>query len=300
MDLVAKFAEARSGVSLIGVLMLSGLLFFAQPRLSVVPSIHADETKAIVVKTSVNATEQPAADGTRPAQRQWLDKVAAFFRLLSVNIALITIGLIGLIFEFKYPGSTFPGAVAAICFVLFFWAYSFVGEFTLLAILLFLLGLVFLGIEVFVVPGLGFSGVAGAVLMFIGLLLVTLDHWPNDSEDWTNLGSRFGSFAVAMALAIAGAFALTWSLPSLPFFNRMVLAPPNEEEANAHPLSLSNSGSVELLGAIGVAVTPLRPSGKAQFGEQFLDVISDGDYCAPGGRVRVVEIEGKRIVVKEI
>ena len=50
--------------------------------------------------------------------------------------------------------------MAAICFVLFFWAYSFVGEFTLLAILLFLLGLVFLGIEVFVVPGLGFSGVA--------------------------------------------------------------------------------------------------------------------------------------------
>ena len=57
---------------------------------------------------------------------------------------------------------------------------------------------------------------------------------------------------------------------------------------------------MELLGAIGVAVTPLRPAGKAQFGEQFLDVIAEGDYVSPGGRVRVVEIEGMRIVVKEI
>ena len=51
---------------------------------------------------------------------------------------------------------------------------------------------------------------------------------------------------------------------------------------------------------MGVAVTPLRPSGKAQFGEQFLDVIAEGDYVSPGGRVQVIEIEGSRIVVKEI
>ena len=72
-------------------------------------------------------------------------------------VALIALGLVGLIFEVKFPGSTFPGSVAAICFVLFFWAHSFVGHFTLLAILLFLLGLVFLGIEVFVVPGICFA-----------------------------------------------------------------------------------------------------------------------------------------------
>jgi membrane-bound serine protease (ClpP class) len=51
---------------------------------------------------------------------------------------------------------------------------------------------------------------------------------------------------------------------------------------------------------MGVAVTPLRPSGKAQFGGQFVDVIAEGDYVSPGGRVQVVEIEGMRIVVKEM
>ena len=294
MDLAVRLNGARSGISMLGVLLLGALLLLAAPRVVVAPAVQADERKP-----TLKAVSRPHAESSRAPQRQWLDRVAEFFRVPIVNVALITLGLIGLIFEFKYPGSTFPGAVAAICFVLFFWAFSFIGEFTLLAILLFLLGLVFLGLEVFVVPGLGFCGVGGTGLMFVGLILVTLDHWPNDQEDWTNLGSTFGSFAIAMALALGGALVLTWSLPSLPFFNRMVLAPPDEEEPSAHPSVLSSSGAVQLLGAIGIAVTPLRPSGKAQFGEQFLDVVAE-DYVAPGGRVRVIEIEGNRIAVKEI
>src|SRR5262245_56433061 len=79
------------------------------------PSVRADEPPEqgpeVVVKATASA---------RPAQTQWLDRVAEFFREPIVNIALITIGVIGLIFEFKLPGTTFPGSVAAICFVLFF------------------------------------------------------------------------------------------------------------------------------------------------------------------------------------
>ncbi len=263
------------------------------------PSVRAEAEPARVKSALTISSAEPVAPA-RPAPTQWLDRVAEFFRLPIVNVALIALGLIGLIFEIKYPGTTLPGSLAAVCFVLFFWAYSFVGEFTLLAILLFLLGLVFLGIEVFIVPGLGFSGVAGAVLMFVGLLLVTLEHWPTDQKEWADLGSTFGTLAMGMALAIVGALALTWSLPGLPILNRMVLKPPGAEAPSALSASLSNSGQVELLGAMGVAVTPLRPSGKAQFGAQFLDVMADGDYIPPGGRVQVVEIEGTRIVVKEV
>ena len=54
-----------------------------------------------------------------------------------------------------------------------------------------------------------------------------------------------------------------------------------------------------LLGAIGVAVSPLRPAGKMQFGDEFVDVVAEGGYIAPGTRVQVIEIEGNRVVVKE-
>ncbi|MBM3996606.1 MAG: hypothetical protein FJ303_21000 [Planctomycetes bacterium] len=270
-------------------------------------------TWCVVTITAPDVFAQPPADkaaaadvkakavDTRP-QGQLLDQIAAFFRHWMVNIALVTIGVIGLIFEFKLPGTTLPGSVAAFCFVMFFWAHACVGDgaITLLAIMLFLLGLVFLAIEVFVVPGLGFSGVAGVVLMFVGLLLVTLEHWPTDQQEWTKLGSNFGSLAIAIALAIAGATALTWALPTIPFLNAMVLKPPSEPSEEAAPDSMVKSGIVELLGAIGVAVTPLKPSGKAQFGAQFLDVIAEGTYINPGTHVQVIEIEGTRIVVKEV
>jgi membrane-bound serine protease (ClpP class) len=55
-----------------------------------------------------------------------------------------------------------------------------------------------------------------------------------------------------------------------------------------------------LLGAIGVTATPLRPAGKVQFGEDFVDVVAEGSYVQPGTRVQVIEIEGNRIVVKEV
>ncbi len=54
------------------------------------------------------------------------------------------------------------------------------------------------------------------------------------------------------------------------------------------------------MGAIGVAATPLRPAGKTQFGEQFVDVVAEGGYVRPGARVQVIEIEGNRVVVKEV
>jgi membrane-bound serine protease (ClpP class) len=56
----------------------------------------------------------------------------------------------------------------------------------------------------------------------------------------------------------------------------------------------------DLLGAIGEAATTLRPAGKARFGDQFLDVVAEGSYVNAGKRVQVIEIEGNRIVVKEV
>jgi membrane-bound ClpP family serine protease len=284
---MSMFAGMRSIVLAVGILSMPA------------PSVRAQEP-AVNAKAAVVQAQEPNPASLRPAPTQLLDRVAKFFREPIVYVALIAIGIIGLIFEFKLPGTTFPGSVAALAFVLFFWAHSFVGEFTLLAIMLFLLGLVFLGIEVFVVPGLGFSGVAGVILMFLGLLLVTLEHWPENQEQWTELGSTFGKLTIGISLAIVGSIALTWSLPSIPILNKMVLRPPAEESENVASMSLSNSGTMDLLGAIGVAVTPLRPAGKAQFGERFLDVMAEGDYVAPGGRVQVVEIEGTRIIVKEV
>jgi membrane-bound ClpP family serine protease len=237
----------------------------------------------------------------RLSRDDWLDKVAEFFREPIVNVILIMLGIIGLILEMKMPGTTVPGILGAICFVLFFWAYSFVGEFTLLAVLLFALGLILLGVEVFVIPGFGFTGISGILLIVTGLVLVTLDRLPESSSDWYRLGGTLSMFGISLAAAIAGAFMVAWYLPHIPYANRLVLAPPGEENPEAADVAAQGPEMyAALLGAIGVAATPLRPAGKARFGDDFLDVIAEGDYVNPGSRVQVIEIEGNRIVVKEV
>ncbi len=228
----------------------------------------------------------------------WLDILAEFFRGPLVKLVLIMIGILGMILELKMPGATLPGIVAAICFVLFFWAHSFIGEYTMLAVLLFVLGLILLGVEIFVFPGFGLPGIAGILLVVGSLVIVTLEKMPTTPAEWVSLGFTLTTFGVSLVAAIAGAFMLAWYLPHIPYASRLLLPPPTEpapgsEGAYENPLA-------SLLGAIGVAETPLRPAGKARFGDDFLDVIAEGDFLNPGSRVQVIEVEGQRIVVKEV
>jgi membrane-bound serine protease (ClpP class) len=96
-------------------------------------------------------------------------------------------------------------------------------------------------------------------------------------------------------------------LPSIPYASRLILKPPAEahdgfdgDEAAAAAGEGLQPELAALLGAIGVAATALRPAGIARFGDDFIDVVSEGSYIAAGTRVQVVEIEGNRVVVKEV
>lgn len=235
----------------------------------------------------------------RVSRDDWLDQLAEFLREPWVKFLLIMAGIVGLIMELKMPGVGVPGVISALSFVLFFWAHSFVGQFTLLAVMLFVLGLILIGVEVFVVPGFGVPGISGILLVIASLVLVTMEKMPETNQDWLNLGLTLTTFGVSMVGAIVAAFMLSWYLPHIPYANRLMLQPPAEEDFDSTAAAIAPSLAA-LLGAIGVAITPLRPAGKARFGDDFLDVIAEGDYVNPGSRVQVIEIEGNRVVVKEV
>ena len=201
------------------------------------------------------------------------------------------------------PGVGVPGVVAAICFVLYFWSHSqLAGQITMLAVLLFVLGLILLALEVFVLPGFGVAGVSGILLLLVSLALVTVEKTPKTSQDWMSLAGTVGTFGLVMLAAVPIAIAIAWYLPSIPYVNRIILKPEAEraEELGEMMPDAVRPEIAALLGAIGVAATPLRPAGKVQFGEEFVDVVAESGYVVPGTRVQVVEIEGNRIVVKEV
>ncbi|MFH1417909.1 MAG: NfeD family protein [Planctomycetota bacterium] len=110
-----------------------------------------------------------------------------------------------------------------------------------------------------------------------------------------------GVEVVVVPIVVAVTFKV---LPKTRLGKQLILSPPKSGEAGA---SAANSGGFggsgdfeSLIGTEGVAATALRPSGTAEFGTRRVSVVSDGEPVAQGARVRVVLIEGNRIVVEPV
>src|SRR5262249_19727629 len=124
----------------------------------------------------------------------WLDGLARFLRQPVMSVILVMLGITCLILELKMPGVGLPGVISAVSFVLFFWAHWFNGQITMLAVLLFILGLVLLGLEIFVLPGFGIPGISGIILVFGSLGLTAYGHWPQTSGEWAGFFKTLGPF----------------------------------------------------------------------------------------------------------
>jgi membrane-bound ClpP family serine protease len=272
-------------------------------------TLNAQRARDLKLATDVVNSFEELCDhrGISPADVQtsgtdWIDTLTEFLRHPWTSAVLVMLGIMCLILELKMPGVVMPGIIAAICFVLFFWSQSQLhGQITWLAILLFLLGLVLIALEVFVLPGFGVAGISGILLVLCSLGLVAYGHWPTDQREWGAFAQHVGPFGLSILGALTLAILLAKYLPNIPYVNRLILQPQAEmEEGGESTPEGMRSELAELLGAIGVAATPLRPAGKVQFGEAFVDVVAEGSYILPGSRVQVIEIEGNRVVVKEV
>jgi len=230
----------------------------------------------------------------------WLEKFARFLRTQAMTILLVVLGITSMILELKLTGAMLPGILSLTCFILFFWAHWEL-PFSWLAVLLFLFGLVLVGVEIFVVPGVAVLGVSGIVLIVGGLTLATLERWPQTESAWLDALTSLGRFGFGLIGAFAVAMVAAHYLPNIPYANRLMLAPPSERaEAEGEEERPEFAGAAALLGAIGVAATPLRPAGMVRFGDDYVDVVAEGSYVPEGARVQVIEVEGNRIVVKEV
>jgi hypothetical protein len=217
-------------------------------------------------------------------------------RSQSLAFLLLFIGFIALSAEANAPGLSFPGFISMVCFALYFWMKFLAGTAEWLELVLFALGLACIAIEVFLVPGLGIFGVGGLVMMVLGVVLMSQTFViPQNTYQldqltrgvWLALGGVFGM--------IGGFILMRAMFPHVPLLRGLVMEAP--DSAVVHEAEkLADYG--HLLSQSGVTTTPLRPSGKAKFGDQIIQVVSDGAAVAAGQGVRIVEVHGTRVVVE--
>ena len=206
-------------------------------------------------------------------------------------------GILGAYIEMKSPGFGLPGFVSAICFTLFFTGHYIAGLAGWEVAAIFAVGLVLVISELFLHPGTVLPGVAGALMMVGALVWAMIDRYPGDA--WWPTGDMLErpllNLGMAFIAGLFGIYLLAKILPQTSLYHYLVLDA-------ASPIGVPPSTAVPVpciqLGVTGVAKTTLRPSGKADFGGHMQDVTTAGDFIEPGARVRVVAVEGARVVVE--
>jgi len=228
----------------------------------------------------------------------WSENLVRFLTHPVVSSLLLTFGLLGIFFELRMPGWGVSGTIGLVCLALFFGAQYMVGLARWIEPVLFIIGGILLAIEIFVIPGFGITGVSGILLIIASLFLALVKHpMPKTPIDVSRLVQAtyvVGASLVATFLVATFSFRF---MGKIPFLSKLVLTSEEkrEEGFRSAPVELE-----KFIGKQGVALTMLRPVGKAQFGDIILDVVTEGELIEKGKRVEVIKVEGNRIVVSEV
>jgi membrane-bound serine protease (ClpP class) len=211
-------------------------------------------------------------------------------------------GIIGAYLEFKIPGATLPGIISGICFALFFLGHYLAGLAGWEVVALFVLGLTLVIIEIlFFAHSTIVIGVVGVFLMLASLLWAMIDRYPGETFFPTGqmLAVPLRNLFIAIVAAAIVIALLAKYLPRTSIYRRFALMtanPPGPSLAGA-PREFATALSLSP-GMQGVALSILRPSGKARFADHIVDVITQGEFISPETPVTVVQSDGMRVIVK--
>ena len=210
---------------------------------------------------------------------------------------LMMIGLAALYMEMKAPGFGIPGFVGLACLAIVFLNQYMVGLADYTELLIIVLGVVLMGIEVFVLPGFGIAGFAGIVCIVIGLILTFQDFViPDPSLPWETeilLNNVIKVLGAYLAAFIMGLFFIRYVMPRLSTSAEGPYLIASLKDAHSD----SSEARRVHVGDIGVARTALRPSGKVKIGADVFDVVTENEFIERGAQVVVSEISGNRVIV---
>lgn len=197
---------------------------------------------------------------------------------------LLSIASLGLVLELYSPGFGIPGLMGLSSLGLFFFGHTIAGFAGYETILLFLIGFALLVAELFI-PG-GIIGIIGGAMVIISLLFAG-----------ANFVHMAYSILIAMFIAVIGmVIIMKFFGKRLHFFNKLVLKDATTTEEGY----VSNVNRIELIGKVGVAITPFRPAGVISVDNERIDAVSEGGYIDARKKIEVIKVEGSRIVVREV
>ncbi|MDX1680603.1 MAG: NfeD family protein [Akkermansiaceae bacterium] len=238
-------------------------------------------------------------------ETSWSEDLAQFITALTP--ALLAFGLLGLFIEFKTPGFGVFGIGGLILLAIVFFGHHVAGLSGYEPMLLLLLGIVLIGVEVFLLPGTVVFALSGAVLILASLVWAMLDIWPDEPIEFDsdlllrpliNLSSGVLGAAILCVL-------LMRFLPSGGPWGGMILQTAiGGEPGRIHALNDSeqkqeSGGPTSLVGSKAVAATDLYPSGQVTVNGKRYEARLEFGTVDVGTELVVTEAASFGLVVKK-
>jgi len=216
------------------------------------------------------------------APRSPIESFADFLTNPIVVTILLCLASLGLVLELYTPRFGLYGIVGIIALVLFYFSHIVTGDANFSSLILFVLGVVLIIAELFL-PG-AIAGFLG-VLAIIGSLLMA----------GGNLLHTGISIIIALLITIIAMIIMIKVFGRrMKLFKKIVL----QDSVSTEKGYVSNKSRIDLLDKIGKTITPLRPAGTIDIEGERLDVVTEGGFIAAGVYVKVIKVEGVRIIVR--
>lgn len=212
------------------------------------------------------------------------EKIAGWLSDSTVKSLLLSVIFLAIFTEIKTAGMGVAAVIGLFAALLFFGSQWLTGVAGWLELILFISGIFLILVELYV-PGFGFWGISGIGCIGLSLFLT--------------LGGNMAAvtmLSLSLVMAIIVFLVILKYLPSSRLWGKLILTEMETAQAGFN----SSHDYSSYLGQEGVVISFLRPSGMIEIDGVQLDVVSDGQYIEPGTKVKVVSVNGSRIVVHRI
>ena len=210
------------------------------------------------------------------SENSWADNLSSFITQPFISLILTCIIFLGFLYQLYSKRINLIGIIASLALLLLFLGFLINGDVNVLSVLLFTIGVILVIIELFII---------GAVIGIIGMLLITL------------IILMLGNVIVALILSI-----IEWVIlvkifnKKIPFLDKVILKDSTNSEAGYR----SHDDRSHLVGKTAQTITDLRPAGIITCDDERIDAVSDGTFILRNRQVKILEVEGTRVVVREI
>ena len=211
------------------------------------------------------------------------DEIKGFLTNAVVQAFLIMIIVGGIYFEIKTPGLGLPTAIAITASILYFTPLYLQGYAQSWEVLIFVVGLILIVFEIFVVPGFGVTGISGIFLVVAGLFLALIGNINFDFKGIPTYQFNQAVLTLIAGLGFGVGFIIYLSsrIGKKGAFRKVALL---ADQEGYYSVPMEPDG---LVGKTGIAATVLRPSGKVIVDSEYYDAVSDKGFINKGDEVVV-------------